>query len=178
LPIKDLEPKEKPQTRASPHTNRPQRRNLRAENAYRTEIDVALLRRRNVYRFQRYSMHIGSNKFSGFKEMSPDLIKTSARLQSKAKTWIRRELRVFDNLQSPKIRTIEFLLNYILEIMKTTNVKDGLAEELLVEHLGTEETPLFLHELSSWMRSPFQKLEDWDTIVQYRQRSSTERQDL
>jgi hypothetical protein len=155
-------------------TSRLQRRNTRTENAYRTEIDVALLRRRNVYRFQRYSMHIGSNKFSGFKEVNPDMIAGSSKFQSKAKTWLRRELRVFDNLQSPKIRTIEFLLDYILEIMKSTSIKSGRAEELLIEYLGEEETPLFLHELSSWMRSPFQKLEDWDIIIQYHQNSSIE----
>jgi len=119
-------------------------------------------------------MHIGSNKFSGFQEITPDVISASERLQSKAKTWLRRELRVFDYLEAPKVRTIEFLLDYILEIIKTTNIKDGLAEELLIEHLGRDKTSLFLHELSSWMRSPFTRVEDWDSIIQYHSRAGTE----
>jgi hypothetical protein len=62
---------------------------------------------------------------------------------------------------------MEYLQEYIVEILKVTDIKGGRAEELLTEYLGKDNSPLFLHELSSWLRSPFDKLEDWDAFVQY-----------
>jgi regulator of sirC expression with transglutaminase-like and TPR domain len=61
----------------------------------------------------------------------------------------------------------EYLLEYITEMLKTIEVKGGKAEELLTEYLGQENAQLFLHELSSWLRSPYQNLEDWDRAIQY-----------
>jgi hypothetical protein len=44
---------------------------------------------------------------------------------------------------------------------------NGHAENLLTEFLGRENSILFLHELSAWLRSPFTKVEEWDQNVQY-----------
>jgi hypothetical protein len=107
------------------------------------------------------------------------MIAFSPTLQTRAKAWIRRELKVFDfpNLGSTSpsrrwfaghLKSAEHLLDYIMEMIKVTDIKGGRAEELLIEHFGEEDTPLFLHELSSWLRSPFATLEDWDGIIQYR----------
>jgi hypothetical protein len=139
------------------------RRRIRSDDHYSNEVDMALLRRRNVYRYQRYSLHVGSNPQSGFGNVSPDMIYSSTELQQRAKAWIRRELRAFDF----SIGRTENLLDYIIEIIKNMEIKGGRAEELLVEHLGEENTPLFLHELSSWLRSPFDRVEGWDNFVQY-----------
>lgn len=88
---------------------------------------------------------------------------------------MRRELRVFNHLKSTSsfpgsganLRQTESLMEYILEILKVTDIKGGRSEELLVEHLG-ENTALFLHELASWLRSPYDTLENWDSVVQYK----------
>jgi regulator of sirC expression with transglutaminase-like and TPR domain len=61
----------------------------------------------------------------------------------------------------------EYLLEYIIEMLKAVEAKGGKAEELLTEYLGQENSQLFLHELCSWMRSPYQNLDDWDRAVQY-----------
>jgi len=109
--------------------------------------------------------------------------------------WIRRELRVFTFLnpesdsdldlgggsggttgtgQGSETRSTsnaEFLLTYILSILKTVDIKasHGHAEDLLEEFLGRENARLFLHELGAWLRSPYMKVEDWDRHVQYRE---------
>jgi regulator of sirC expression with transglutaminase-like and TPR domain len=61
----------------------------------------------------------------------------------------------------------EYLLEYIVEMLKSIEVKGGKSEQLLTEYLGQEDAQLFLHELSSWLRSPYQDLEEWDRAVQY-----------
>ena len=100
-------------------------------------------------------------------------------LQSRARAFIRRELRVFSFLHSdPAGSTVqaattssnaEFLLSYIVSIVKMVDVKasNGHAENLLAEFLGRKSANLFLHELDAWLRSPFPRLKDWDEEVQY-----------
>ena len=63
----------------------------------------------------------------------------------------------------------EFLLEYIVAILKTVDVKGsgGQAEDMLQEFIGLDNTRLFLHELRAWLRSPYTSLEDWDCHVQY-----------
>ncbi|KAK1914991.1 hypothetical protein P3342_011920 [Pyrenophora teres f. teres] len=141
--------------------------------------DVALRRRRDVYQRKLYSLHVGSNPFSGYRDITPQLIAESPDMQSKARTWIRRELRVFTFLHadpadpSPAAATTssnaEFLLSYIVSILKMVDLKasNGHAENLLTEFLGRDNSKLFLHELNAWLRSPYTKLEDWDHQNQY-----------
>lgn len=107
------------------------------------------------------------------------MIANSPELQSRARAWIRRELRVFsflraDSTSSPtdEVTTstnAEFLLSYIVSILKMVDMKasNGHAENLLAEFLGRENSTLFLHELNAWLRSPYTKLEEWDMNVQY-----------
>lgn len=107
------------------------------------------------------------------------MVANSTELQSKARMWIRRELRVFTFLhadpdgspyEGPTTSSnAEFLLSYIVAILKKVDLKasNGHAEDLLQEFLGRENARLFLHELSAWMRSPYTKLGEWDQNVQY-----------
>ena len=94
--------------------------------------------------------------------------------------FIRRELRVFEFLNADRnqcsdpavarrARNAEFLLEYIVAILKTVDIKgsEGQAEEMLQEFLGRDNARLFLHELGSWLRSPYMSLENWDRAVQY-----------
>ena len=145
--------------------------------------DVALRRRREVYQRKLYSLHIGSNPFSGYRDISPQLITESPDMQSKARAWIRRELRVFTFLHTGPVDpspaaaattttsgNAEFLLSYIVSILKMVDLKasNGHAENLLAEFLGRDNSKLFLHELNAWLRSPYTKLEEWDQENQYR----------
>jgi len=141
---------------------------------------AALRRRREVYQRKLYSLHMGSNPYSGYRDLTPQMIAASSDLQSRARTWIRRELRVFTFLyndaeasSSGAVTTsgnAEFLLSYIVSILKMLDLKasNGHAENLLSESLGRGNARLFLHELSSWLRSPYKKVEEWDEQVQYR----------
>lgn len=64
---------------------------------------------------------------------------------------------------------VEFLLEYIVSLLKTTEIKgaSGKAEDMLGDFLGAENTRIFLHELNAWLRSPYTNLDDWDRHVQY-----------
>lgn len=111
--------------------------------------------------------------------MTPALFAQTPELQTRARLWIRRELRVFRFLDPDaasdgshtRVNNIEFLLSYIVAILKSVEIKgsSGQAEEMLQEFLGREKASLFLHELNAWLRSPFTRLEDWDRAVQYRE---------
>ncbi|KAF3033795.1 hypothetical protein E8E12_000873 [Didymella heteroderae] len=109
----------------------------------------------------------------------PQMIANDSDLQSRARAFIRRELRVFSFLHTDSANSAseaattssnaEFLLSYTVSILKTVDVKasNGHAESLLSEFLGRESARLFLHELNAWLRSPFTRLRDWDGEVQY-----------
>lgn len=100
-------------------------------------------------------------------------------LQSRARTFIRRELRVFSFLYTDRpgsdaqatttSSNAEFLVSYVVSIVKMVDMKasNGHAENLLAEFLGRESARHFLHELNAWLRSPFSRLKDWDEEVQY-----------
>ncbi|PVH96587.1 hypothetical protein DM02DRAFT_534895 [Periconia macrospinosa] len=142
-------------------------------------VDTNVLRRRHVYRHKLYSYHVGSNPVSGYRDVTPSMIASSPELQSKARMWVRRELRVFSYLYTDSQETpsqgattssnAEFLLSYIVAIMKKVDLKasNGHAEDLLQEYLGRPNTRLFLHELNAWMRSPYTRPRDWDLNTQY-----------
>ncbi|KAB8664852.1 hypothetical protein FH972_026275 [Carpinus fangiana] len=151
--------------------------------ALRPTASEAISRRRYIYRRQLYSLHVGSNAYSRFRDFTPSTFAKSSELQSRARMWIRRELQVFDflsdsatNLQGSnvisakkKVENLEFLLSYIVSVLGTVDVKSssGAAQRLLTDFLGQDNAGLFLHELSHWLRSPYTQLENWDRNVQY-----------
>lgn len=175
------------------HGRRPPREHTRrAPGAL--EPDEPISRRRQVYRNQMYSLRVGSNRLSQYRELTPELFNRDEQLVSRARKWIRRELQVFSflnpdaddgkqetggngrvarpgqqRLESRRGNNAEFLLEYVIAILRTVDVKGsaGQAEELLRDFLGRENARLFLHELQSWLRSPYMSLEDWDRNVQY-----------
>lgn len=158
-----------------PRARRPYPPRRYARQGYPTVTpDEALIRRRQIYRNQLFSLHVGSNRVSRFRDLTPQLFTNDAELISRARKWIRRELQVFsflDNATSSDRRAnnAEFLLEYIVAILKTVDIQGstGQAEEMLQEFLGRENTRLFLHEMRSWLRSPYISLADWDRNVQY-----------
>ncbi|KAJ6087438.1 hypothetical protein N7467_006352 [Penicillium canescens] len=157
----------------------------------RPQPDDPLQRRRNVYRNQTYSMRVGTNRLSQYREMTPDLFNRDEELVRRARKWIRRELKVFSflnpeaeeeertpqqvsrpghqRLENRRANNAEFLLEYVIAILRTVDLKGstGQAEELLRDFIGRENARLFIHELQAWLRSPYTSLEDWDRHVQY-----------
>ncbi|KPM34010.1 hypothetical protein AK830_g12562 [Neonectria ditissima] len=152
-------------------------------------ISSAVTQRRDVYRHNRYSKHVGSNRLSRYRELNPALFCADEELVSRARMWIRRELQVFSflalddadsstthpetNTRNAVVRrranSAEFLLEYIIAVLKSVDImgSGGQAENMLTDFLGRDSTRLFLHELRAWLRSPYTKLEDWDRAVQY-----------
>ncbi|KOS17596.1 putative RING finger protein [Escovopsis weberi] len=61
----------------------------------------------------------------------------------------------------------EYLLEFIVAVLKTVDIRGsaGQAEDMLADYLGRDNAQLFLHELASWLRSPCDRLEDWDRMV-------------
>ncbi|OHF04419.1 hypothetical protein CORC01_00271 [Colletotrichum orchidophilum] len=145
--------------------------------------DEAITRRRTVYRNQLYSLHVGSNRISRYRDLTPQMFASDTELVSHARTFLRRELQVFeflspdndtrpqdtDPIRRRRANNAEFLLEYIIAILKTVDMQGsmGQAEELIQEFLGRENTRLLLHELRAWLRSPYMSLESWDRAVQY-----------
>ncbi|KAF5673019.1 RING finger domain-containing protein [Fusarium heterosporum] len=148
-----------------------------------------IARRRDVYRHNRYSKHVGSNRLSRYRELTPAAFCADNELVSRARMWIRRELQVFSFLspdaeatettsadnnarnstERRRANNAEFLLEYIIAVLKSVDIMGsaGQAEEMIADFLGRDNTRLFLHELRAWLRSPYTKLADWDRAVQY-----------
>ncbi|KAF4972904.1 hypothetical protein FZEAL_9484 [Fusarium zealandicum] len=149
-----------------------------------------IARRRDVYRRNQYSKHVGSNRLSRYRELTPSVFCTDGDLVSRARMWIRRELQVFSFLtpdasehaesrtgdadarsavERRRANNAEFLLEYIIAVLKSVDIMGsaGQAEDMIADFLGRENTRLFLHELRAWLRSPYTKLADWDRAVQY-----------
>jgi hypothetical protein len=135
--------------------------------------DAALTRRRGIYRDQAFSLHVGTNRVSQYKDFAPSDFTASAELQSQARMFLRRELRVFDFLESGRATgprgNRDYLVEYILAILKLHEPKawDGHPENLIADFLGRADARLLLHELDAWLRSPYTSLEGWDRHVQY-----------
>jgi hypothetical protein len=160
------------------------RRSYQSRRRYTTTTtptsDEAILRRRYIYRNKMFSLHVGSNRLSRFRDLTPELFGSDDELVSRARKWIRRELQVFEFLtpdhsssSDRRANNAEFLLEYIVAILKSVDTQSsgGQAEEMLQEFLGRDNTRLFLHEMRAWLRSPYVALSDWDRAVQYKEMS-------
>jgi hypothetical protein len=161
-------------------------RNQRPATPQSPSAQDALEQRRNVYRKRLFSLHMGSNPTSGYRDVTPQAFSDQVDVQSRVRAWIRRELQVFEFLNDdgssaqtestgPAVpeatrrrrqNNAEFVLEYIIAILKTVDIQSDHAEELLTDFLGRDHTKLFLHELRNFLRSPY-SVEAWDRHVQY-----------
>ena len=84
--------------------------------------------------------HVASNRYTGYTpHPTPAQISASIELQRRARTFLRRELRVWINLD------IEFLTNYIIALIKTLDLRSEAGIKLLADlmdpgHPYSEET--------------------------------------
>lgn len=142
------------------------------EQAPAAHEDPALEQRRRVYRNRLFCLHIGANRISQYRDFTAASFASSPDLQSRARAFLRRDLKVFSFLDSaspPRGGNREFLIEYIVAILKTNEPKaaNGVAEGLLSEFLGQENACLLLHELEAFLRSPHKTLMAWDRHVRY-----------
>ncbi|KAK8027780.1 hypothetical protein PG991_004836 [Apiospora marii] len=169
-----------------PRRPRPPRRNTAGREPHTPDVeDEAVLLRRGIYRDQLYSLHVGSNPVSQYRDLTPQLFEQDPTLVSRARMWLRRELKVFEFLHTPpsnpqrgddvttrrRANNAEFLLEYIIAILKIVDIQgsQGQAQEMLKEFLGRDHARLLLHELKNFLRSPYTSLGAWDCHVQYDQ---------
>ncbi|KAL7922347.1 hypothetical protein ACQKWADRAFT_293214 [Trichoderma austrokoningii] len=174
----------------SEHNSRTQRSSRTL--ATRPREDEAVRRRCLVYRHKLFSLHVGSNRrqptASRYDELSLERFAAEPELLSRARKWLRRELRVFRFIQhddedaetphdsetnlASRTRRVkaDFLVEYIVAILRTmdTQGSTGQAENMIQEFLGRQNTQILLHELRAWLRSPYRSLREWDRVVQYR----------
>lgn len=154
--------------------------------------------RRVVYQNALFSLHVGSNRISRYRAVGPVSFQQDEHLVSRARAFIRRELSVFDFLgpdssstssssssssaaaETRRANNADFLLEYIISILKSIDLKgsSGQAEDLLSDFLGRDNARLFIHELQAWLRSPYERLADWDRNVQYAIPPNTLREDI
>lgn len=140
--------------------------------------DPALERRRRVYRERLYALHVGANRVSGYRDFTASDFANSVDLQSRARMFLRRELQVFsflDTVAAPRGGNREFLIEYIVAVLKANELKgaNGRVEDMVAEYVGRENARLLLHQLESWLRSPFKRLDEWDREVQYAEPQSS-----
>lgn len=137
---------------------------------------------------------MATNRFTGFvPHPTPTQIAASIELQRRARAFLRRELRVWINLD------VEFLTNYIIALIKMLDLRTEPGIRLLAdlmdpgtlyseearkpntEHLAhgrcSHSTRVYtvdgfmaltddISELYSFLRSPYKQLEAYDKIVQ------------
>ncbi|KAI8673539.1 RING-type domain-containing protein [Fusarium keratoplasticum] len=153
----------RPYSLYSVRRNLPRRRRY-SRSRYETPPNPSdeIARRRDVYRYNRYSKHVGSNRLSRYRELTPAVFCADAELVSRARMWIRRELQVFSFLapdnEEPqsgdgnartavdrrRANNAEFLLEYIIAVLKSVDIMGsaGQAENMISEFLGRDSTRL------------------------------------
>ncbi|KAG9125847.1 hypothetical protein FRC07_005970 [Ceratobasidium sp. 392] len=142
-----------------------------AEVIEQDELDRAIEKRRWVYRYGLFAKHVASNAHTRFRpNPTPQQISNSPELQSRCQMFVRRELRVWPNMD------VEFLTNFVLSLVKAIDIRTEAAIKLISEFLdlGGRTSPAggsiaehFVHELYSYLRSPFRDLPAYDAVVQY-----------
>ncbi|KAF8716641.1 Zinc finger, C3HC4 type (RING finger), partial [Rhizoctonia solani] len=134
-------------------------------------LERAIEKRRWVYRHGLFAKHIASNSHTRFRpNPTPAQISNSQELQSRCQMFVRRELRVWPNLD------VEFLTSFILSLAKSIDIRTEPAVKLISEFLDINGRPSpaggtvaehFVHEFYSYLRSPFRDLPAYDAIAQY-----------
>ncbi|KAF8839189.1 hypothetical protein BDN67DRAFT_906055 [Paxillus ammoniavirescens] len=145
----------------------------RRERQQREEADQlerAITRRRWIYQHELYAKHVASNPYTRYRPFpTPAQFAVSPDLISRMTTFLRRELRVWPNLD------VEFLTTFTVSLMKSIDIRAESAVKLLSEFLDLD-TPYvegrhanaehFAHEIYCYLRSPYRDLNTYDEVVQ------------
>ncbi|EPS94841.1 hypothetical protein FOMPIDRAFT_1133585 [Fomitopsis schrenkii] len=131
------------------------------------ELELAIEKRRWIYRHRLYAKHVASNPYTRYRPFpTPAQFSASQDLISRATVFLRRELRVWVGLD------VEFLTTFALSLMKSLDIRSEAAVRLLAEFLDMDSggervnAEHFAHELYSYLRSPYRDLARYDEVVQ------------
>ncbi|CAO1626129.1 unnamed protein product [Sympodiomycopsis kandeliae] len=138
-----------------------------ATNTALAEMDRAIERRRLVYRHGLYAQHMGSNRHSGFRAPpSPQKFTTEPHHLVQLIPFLRRELYSLP-LLTQEMDT-EFLIDYIVSILKTMPIRSEGAVRLLTEFFGRRElAEHFTHEIMTFCRSGARDCRGFDKRAVY-----------
>ncbi|KAI6131704.1 hypothetical protein EDD17DRAFT_1477759 [Pisolithus thermaeus] len=149
------------------------RRAYRAEEQECAEerLEQAIAKRRWVYEWGLYAKHVASNRHTRYRPFpTPSLFASSPDLIGRMTMWLRRELRVWPNLD------VEFLTLFTVSLMKSIDIRSESAIKLLAEFLDMDEPYVegarytnaehFAHEIYCYLRSPYRDLAMYDQMVQ------------
>ncbi|KAI6131114.1 hypothetical protein EDD16DRAFT_1469817 [Pisolithus croceorrhizus] len=138
------------------------------------QLEQAIAKRRWVYEWGLYAKHVASNRHTRYRPFpTPSLFASSPDLISRMTMWLRRELRVWPNLD------VEFLTLFTISLMKSTDFRSESAIKLLAEFLDMDEPYVegarytnaehFAHgKLMLMLGSfPYRDLAMYDQMVQY-----------
>ncbi|KAG2357989.1 hypothetical protein BDR07DRAFT_1296128 [Suillus spraguei] len=134
------------------------------------ELEQAIARRRWVYQNHFYAKHVASNSFTRYRPYpSPAQFAASPNMISRATIFLRRELRVWQNLD------VEFLTTFIISLMKSIDIRAESTIKLLSEFLDIDAPYIegqrhpnaehFAHEIYCYIRSG-RDLSIYDKLVQ------------
>ncbi|GAA5991348.1 hypothetical protein JCM5350_006992 [Sporobolomyces pararoseus] len=123
--------------------------------------EIALERRKYIYREGLYAKHVASNRYTGFKPFSPQTFSLNSDLKAKVIKFIRRELQVFPAVD------ISFLTTYLISIASQLDLRSPAALRLVSDFLSESDAQHLVHEIVTFARSPFTSLEGYDRFIQY-----------
>ncbi|KAI0027569.1 hypothetical protein K488DRAFT_13170, partial [Vararia minispora EC-137] len=143
----------------------------RRQSAAADALEAAIMRRRWIYANGLYAKHVASNRHTRYRPYpTPAQLSASPELLNRATIFVRRELQVWPNLD------VEFLVTFVLSLIKAIDIRSESAIKLLAEFLDMESPYVpgrrcpnaehFAHELYSYIRSPYKDLVHYDTAVQ------------
>ncbi|KAK0439680.1 uncharacterized protein EV420DRAFT_1279466 [Desarmillaria tabescens] len=161
--------------RAAPQREPDVRRRRRRRERGRREQDEAdklersIEKRRWIYEHGLYAKHVASNGYTKYRPYpTPAQFAASQEMVSKTIMFLRRELRVWDDLD------VEFFMTFTISLMKSIDIRSESAVKLLAEFLdidtgGRVMAEHFAHaEVYAYVRSPFKDLFVYDSVVQVR----------
>lgn len=147
---------------------------------------MALTKRRLIYSRSLYVKHIPSNPYTRFTPISHQHFRAQSKkpptahdphhpaqltttrdsnLIDRTTRFLKRELRA---IERSLIHPIDYTLRSILLILESLDSNGPGAVRLFGELMtDLELAQHFSHELTCFLRSPYEKLEDWDRVLQY-----------
>lgn len=136
-------------------------REARREERRRRE-ETSLGRRRLIYSAGLRVLHMGSNEFSQFRDISPQFFSANPAVTHRLVPWLRRELSVlFDNQDEH----VTFMTHYILSLVTNVDIQSEEFHMNLRPFLH-DTVEHFVHEFASFARSPYD-MDTYDQMSQY-----------
>ncbi|KAI0298217.1 hypothetical protein BC826DRAFT_1090733 [Russula brevipes] len=134
-------------------------------------LERAVSRRRWIYHHHLYAKHVASNKYTRYRPFpTPAQFAASQDLISRTTVFLRRELLVWPNAD------VEFLVTFVISLMKSIDIRSESAIKLLAEFLDMDAPYVpgerhvnaehFAHEIYCYLRSPYRDLGVYDSVAQ------------